>query len=143
MKPPSIDNNEDISPDKISTTKIQAIHNFSSPFPDKIPMSSSKQQRMEKLYMISEQIQGNKENPILCMMSGPNNASGTKQNSSKINNMEATKQYVYTHSIHNIFLELLFCSKYPELETIYGATSKMIIIVHTKLHYYFAMFGLY
>ena len=51
---------------------------------------------------------------------------------------------MYTHSIHNIFLELLFCSKYPELETIYGATSKMIIIVHTKLLYYFiAMFGLY
>ena len=50
---------------------------------------------------------------------------------------------MYTHSIHNIFLKLLFCSKHPELETIYGATSKMIIIVHTKLHYYFAMFGLY
>ncbi|OEU19447.1 hypothetical protein FRACYDRAFT_235501 [Fragilariopsis cylindrus CCMP1102] len=47
MKPPSINNNEDISPDKISTTKIQAIHNFSSPFPDKIPMSSSNQQSME------------------------------------------------------------------------------------------------
>ena len=63
MKPPSINNNEDISPDKISTTKIQAIHNFSSPFPDKIPMSSSKQQSMEKLYIISEQIQGKEEKP--------------------------------------------------------------------------------
>ena len=77
------------------------------------------------------------------MMSGPNNASGTKQNSSKIKDREATKQYVHPLDTHNIFLKLLFCSKHPELETIYGATSKMIIIVHTKLHYYFAMFGLY
>ena len=49
---------------------------------------------------------------------------------------------MYTHSIDNISLGLLFCSKYPELQTIYGATGKMVI-VHTKLLYYFAMSGLY
>ena len=49
---------------------------------------------------------------------------------------------MYTHSIGNISLGLLFCSKYPELQTIYGATGKMVI-VHTKLLYYFAMSGLY